>query len=270
MHFDTETQIELLKKWRYQEDPAALDLLIKSNEKLASKMANDLAVVSGLEFEDLKQEALLGMVIAARKFDFDRGVAFTTYATNWMRQRMSKFSCSNRASISFGKTRDSRVLFVSFGGIWSSLSGKGMTMEKKYEFISKKLSVKIENVRKYHQVVILSGKSLDDRVGGEESKTLGEVVMGEDSDVMETFEAKESIGKFRQALKEIMEENLTNHEAEVIRARYLNGDIKSYTEVSKIVGLSRQGVTNIDNRVIGKIKKILSSKYGLSPKSFSL
>ena len=269
MHFDTETQIELLKKWRRNEDPAALDLLIKSNENLANKMANDLARVSGLDFEDLKQEALLGMVIAARKFDFDRGVAFTTYATNWMRQRMSKFSCSNRASIAFGKTRDSRVLFVSFGGIWASLSGKGMTMEKKYEYIAKKLSVKIESVRKYHQVVVLTGKSLDDRVGGEESKTLGEVVMGEDSDVMETFEVKDSISKFREALEEIMSENLTGHEAAVIRARYLSGDVKTYMEVSRIVGLSRQGVTNIDNRVIDKIKKILASKYGLSSRSFS-
>jgi RNA polymerase sigma-32 factor len=268
MHFDSKTQLELLKKWRDHGESEALNLLIKSNEKIIAKMAMDQHLKSGLDIDDLKQEAMLGMLIAAEKFDFERNVSFLTYASNWMRQRMTKFTMNNRSTISFGKTRDSRELYINFGKTWASLSGRKMTLEQKCKAVAEKLGVKEKNVLKYYQVVVCGQKRMDAVVSDEGGATFGEMIEDEGCDISKSFEEKDTATKFRQAVEDMMKNEMTKRESDIIRYRYFSGDIMSYPEIAKKVGCSRQNVTNIDKKLISRIQEMSEEKFKFRKEDF--
>lgn len=255
MHFDKEQQIALLRKFRDNDDKAALNLLITSNEKLIAKLSINAQQKCGLELDDLMQEARVGMLLAAQKFNFEKETSFATYAVFWIKHRHIKYAMDNSSNLSIGKTTDSRILFLHFARNWHKISTLNIPTKAKYQMVADRLNVKYSSVVKYFNTVIKSTFRLDVKSSGDDLSN-GEKVGGEDVDVAEVYEANDTNSNFHMVLSDMMENDFEKHERDIITVRYLSGDLKSYPEVARqIRSYSRQQVTNIDRALISKIRK---------------
>ena len=107
---DAETELKLAYAWRDQRDEAALHRLITAYMRLAISMAAKFRRY-GAPMNDLIQEAGVGLMKAADKFDPDRGVRFSTYAMFWIKAQLQDYVMRNWSMVRTGSTTSQKSLF---------------------------------------------------------------------------------------------------------------------------------------------------------------
>jgi len=107
---DAETELQLAYAWRDSRDEAALHRLITAYMRLAISMAAKFKRY-GAPMNDLVQEAGLGLMKAAEKFDPDRGVRFSTYAVWWIKASVQDYVMRNWSMVRTGSTSSQKSLF---------------------------------------------------------------------------------------------------------------------------------------------------------------
>lgn len=107
---DAETELRLAFAWRDQRDEQALHRLITAYMRLAISMASKFRRY-GAPMNDLIQEASLGLMKAAEKFDPDRGLRFSTYAVWWIKASIQDYVMRNWSMVRTGSTRSQKSLF---------------------------------------------------------------------------------------------------------------------------------------------------------------
>jgi RNA polymerase sigma-32 factor len=107
---DAETELRLAYAWRDQRDEQALHRLITAYMRLAISMASKFRRY-GAPMNDLIQEASLGLMKAADKFDPDRGVRFSTYAVWWIKASIQDYVMRNWSMVRTGSTSAQKALF---------------------------------------------------------------------------------------------------------------------------------------------------------------
>ena len=185
-YFDKERQLDLIRKYKRNGDSGALDLLVRSNEKLVIDMARKIKSSNfEVELEDLIQEGFIGMLDAVRKFDEDRGASFSTFATYSIRNRIGKFLMANKSILKFSTSNDGRKLFQKHPVIARKLDTQNLTEEQKCKKIAEELDVKVESVRMFRKNVG-SDISLDRQYGeGGGSTLLSTIASDEDVEMRE-------------------------------------------------------------------------------------
>ena len=119
---DAETELELAYAWRDQRDEAALHRLITAYMRLAISMAGKFKRY-GAPMNDLIQEAGLGLMKAADKFDPDRGVRFLTYAVWWIKASIQDYVMRNWSMVRTGSTSSQKSLFFNMRRVRARLQG---------------------------------------------------------------------------------------------------------------------------------------------------
>ena len=117
---DAETELELAYAWRDQRDEAALHRLITAYMRLAISMAGKFKRY-GAPMNDLIQEAGLGLMKAADKFDPDRGVRFSTYAVWWIKAGIQDYVMRNWSMVRTGSTSSQKSLFFNMRRVQAQL-----------------------------------------------------------------------------------------------------------------------------------------------------
>ena len=107
---DAETELTLARKWRDEGDEAALHRLVNAYMRLAISMAAKYRRY-GAPLNDLTQEATVGLMKAASKFDPDRGVRFSTYAVWWIKASIQDYVMRNWSLVRTGSTSSQKALF---------------------------------------------------------------------------------------------------------------------------------------------------------------
>ena len=110
---DPEVEYDLAVAWRDHRDSKALDRLIKAYMRLAISTASKFRRY-GTPQNDLVQEAAVGLMKAAEKFDPDRGVRFSTYAVWWIKASIQDYVMRNWSLVRTGSTSDEKSLFFNF------------------------------------------------------------------------------------------------------------------------------------------------------------
>src|SRR5262245_54193855 len=105
-----EEERTLARLWRDEQDPKALRRLIEAHMGLVGRIANEYHSI-GLPYEDLLQEGNLGLTIAARRFDPDRGPRLATYAAYWIRASVLNLILRSHGPVRIGTTRAQRRIF---------------------------------------------------------------------------------------------------------------------------------------------------------------
>lgn len=269
-YLSQEQQKQLLTDWKKNGNKASLDKLIISNQRLVMKEA--LKLKSGnknIDLEDLVQEGNLGLSIAADKFDLTKDNVFVTYAVFWIRQRIKSYILSNRSVVRLGTTSDSRKIFSALPKIMRELDEEDLTLQEKINIASKQLKVKKKSI--YEMMNILKGydSSLSQPVSSSEdnSRTLSDILT-EDEDVEGDYEERDMMKKFKLALLSIMKNDLSEHESYVVKRRFLLEERKTYDEIAKEIGLSRQYVRSREEDALKKIKAKLRVRFGLKRECF--
>ena len=242
---DWEEREQLL--WLVRDGRAAQEHLIKANSRLVVSVAKKY-VGRGVPFLDLIQEGNIGLIRAVKKFDYCRGYKFSTYATWWIRQAVTRAIADQGRTIRVPVhmyeqinrlTRTSRQLVQELG--------RDPTTEE----IAEELGVtprKVEHIMRVSQRPL----SLEMPVGEEEDSYLGDFIEDEDAD-----SPQDSAG--RQILREVIDEifqSLSPREVRILQLRFGLVDGYNYTleEVGKKFGVTRERIRQIEAQALSRLR----------------
>src|SRR5512139_1188208 len=154
-----EEEFELATRYRKTNDIEAAHKLITSNLRFVVKVAFEYKSY-GIKLLDLIQEGNIGLMMAVKKFDPDRGYRFISYAIWWIRAYIQNFIIKTWSLVKIGTTQAQKKLFYKIGKVRKALEADGEE-EKKYELLARDLDVAKEDIVEMEQRMSSRDLSLD-------------------------------------------------------------------------------------------------------------
>jgi RNA polymerase sigma-32 factor len=265
---EREHEHDLAVAWRDKGDEKALHQLVRAYGRLVVAMASKFRHY-GLPLGDLIQEGNVGLMQAAARFEPEREVRFSTYASWWIRSTIQDYVLRNWSIVRTGSTSAHKSLFFNLRRLRSKIAnttGEMDLTEQSRMQIAKELGVSVKDVEVMEQRlaahdqslnVMVSDDSDDDWQGFlvDERPTPEQVVIG-------ARDAKSRSAWLNSALGQ-----LTDRERTIIEVRRLSEDGATLEDLGKTLGISKERVRQLESRAMSKLKASLT-RTAKSPEDY--
>ena len=254
----------LAVRWRDQRDEQALHHLAHAHMRLVIALASRFRHY-GLPAADLVQEGHVGLLEAAARFDPQREVRFSTYATWWIRASMQDYILRNWSIVRGGTSSAQKALFFNLRRLRAKLSRDARPGDNSQMFatIARAIGVSQADV-----------EMMDTRLSGPDVSLNAPVSDGENSSVTErvdflvddkplpdetvglSIDSKRRVNWLREALTVLSERELR-----IVRERRLAEDSATLEALGSRLGISKERVRQIENRAIEKLRRALHERH---------
>src|SRR6056297_1441893 len=262
---DAETELRLAYAWRDQRDEQALHRLITAYMRLAISMAAKFKRY-GAPMNDLIQEASLGLMKAADKFDPDRGVRFSTYAVWWIKASIQDYVMRNWSMVRTGSTSSQKSLFFNMRRVQARLErealarGDNLDRHQMRQLIATEVGVPLHDVEMMEGRLAGSDFSLNaTQSSDDEGREWIETLEDETAQQSTKVEADKDIDTLRDWLVSALS-GLNERERFIVRERKLRDDSRTLESLGNELGLSKERVRQLEAAAFAKMRKSLESQ----------
>lgn len=262
---DAETELELAYAWRDRRDEQALHRLIHAYMRLAIAMAARFRRY-GAPMNDLIQEAGLGLMKAADKFDPDRGVRFSTYAVWWIKASIQDYVMRNWSMVRTGSTSSQKSLFFNMRRVQARLEREAMARGAPLDAHQLREAVAIEVGVPLHDVEMMEGRlsgsdySLNaTQAAAEDGREWIDALEDDSAQAAERVEARHDTEKLRGWLVSALQ-GLNARERFIVRERKLREEPRTLESLGAELGLSKERVRQLEAAAFAKMRKSLEAQ----------
>jgi len=264
---DAETELKLAYAWRDERCEASLHRLINAYMRLAISMASKFRRY-GAPMNDLIQEAGLGLMKAADKFDPDRGVRFSTYAVWWIKASIQDHVMRNWSLVRTGSTSSQKSLFFNMRRVQARLErevmqrGEELDRHQLHQMISTEIGVPMNDVEMMHGRLSGSDFSLNATQSVEdEGREWIDALEDDGAQAEEIVENELDTAQLREWLLGAMNA-LNERERFIVRERKLLDEPRTLESLGNELGLSKERIRQLEAAAFQKMRKSLEAASG--------
>lgn len=257
---EREYEVALARRWRDEEDADALHEIIEAHIRLVVRIASKFKGY-GLPIGDLIQEGNRGLLEAANRFDPDRNVRYSTYATWWILAAMQEYIVRNSSIVRIGTTPAQKSLFFNLRKLRAKLTDNlaARMTEEERELIALELRVPLAAVERMESHFSRPDQSLNATVGESDSNEFVDL-LSDDSPTPEAIVGDLIDSETRAKWIADAMEHLTQREREVITRRFLKDDKITLAEIGETFGVTKERIRQIEGKALSKLREALQDK----------
>ena len=264
-HFDLlsrEEEFELARRYRRRGDLEAAHRLICANLRFVVKIANEYRAY-GMKTLDLIQEGNIGLMMAVKKFDPERGIRLITYAVWWIRAYIQSYIIRSWSLVKIGTTQAQKRLFFKLGQAREAIRRLTGGEDDLHE-VAQQLQVRDDEV-----------EEMTLRMGGRDASLDLELNEGSDYSLMDTLADERDnqetllLQHEEQSLLsnrvQLALDRLNEREQRIIHDRILSDQPRTLQELADDYGISRERIRQLEKNALDKLKGALAAEYQPAP-----
>ena len=258
---EREHEMDLARRWQDKGDEKALHELVRSYTRLVISGATRFRNY-GLPMGDLIQEGNIGLMQAANRFDPNRDVRFSTYATWWIKSSMQDYVLRNWSIVRTGTTAAQKSLFFNLRRLRSRIEGAstefGLTEDGRNQ-IATALNVSKKDVQEMEGRMSGADKSLNAVIGLDGEDDFQSLLPDSRPNPEEVVIGIKNAQTRSKWLNEALS-SLSDREQQIIRERHLQYETVTLEDLGKQLGVSKERVRQLEARAMEKLKTSLSKR----------
>jgi RNA polymerase sigma-32 factor len=262
---DAETEVRLARAWRDYRDERALHRLITAYMRLAISMAAKFRRY-GAPMNDLIQEASLGLMKAADKFDPERGVRFSTYAVWWIKASIQDYVMRNWSMVRTGSTSSQKALFFNLRRVQAKLEreasqrGEVLDQHQLRQLVAAEVGVPLADVEMMEGRLSGSDYSLNaTQSSDEDGREWIDALEDEGQQAAEAVEGAHDSARLRDWLVTAMR-GLNARERYIVAERKLKDEGRTLESLGEELGLSKERVRQLEAAAFAKMRRSLETQ----------
>jgi len=249
-----EREFELARRWKERDDERALHELVTAYVRLVVSMASKFTHY-GLPLSDLVQEGNIGLMQAASRFEPEREIRFSTYASWWIKSAMQDYILRNWSIVRSGTSATQKSLFFNLRWLRAKIQNpeEGKVSGDALNTIAEKLRVKLKDVENMSNRLSSRDQSLNAPVSENGDDSVGDFL----PDTMPTPEEttiRVHDGRIRGRWLRTAMRELTDREQLIICERRLNDDKVTLEALGNRLGITKERVRQIEHKAYEKLK----------------